>query len=276
MTNETNQPDLSEGDLDSLMKSRLPLPVAEKLEVGQQLARSLLQPDHFLHYLTVFREQAEREGGSVYLLTIHQHSPRVSLQRAVQAASTALDNLNHFRWSTLGRQTGSWLGREAVPYAALAAVVPEQDGDGCWHAHGCLYVPPGPGGELTAEGDLVSGLSRFRDSENRIRVLHERCVHIQAIQQQEDLRPIAAYATEGWHSCPAHQRIIELAPSAKAGRHLAHRWRGVAVEFQVLEAEREAHWAWEDQRRNLRCADLRAAFLRRARSISRAGRREPS
>jgi hypothetical protein len=274
--NETNHPELSESDLDILRKSRLPLPATEQLEVGQQLGRSLLKPDHFLHYLTVFARLAERQSGSVYLLTVHQHSTRVSLERAVQAASTAVDNLNHFRWSTLGRQTGSWLGREAVPYAALAAVVPEQDGDGCWHTHGCLYVPPGPGGELTAEGDLVTGLSRFRDSENRICVLHEGCVHIEAIQHQEDLRPIAGYATEGWQSCPAHQRVIELTPSAKAGRHLAHRWRAVSAEFQVLEAERELHWAWEDQRRNLRCAELRAAFLRRARAISRAGRRERS
>ncbi len=274
--NQTNQPDLSEGYLDSLMKSRLPLPVAEKLGVGQQLARSLLKPDHFLHYLTVFRKLAEREGGCVYLLTIHQHSPRVSLQRAVQAATGAVNSLNNFRWSHLAQQRGSWLSRAATPFAAIGAVIPERDEEACWHTHGCLYLPLGPGGELTEDRDLTAALSLYRNSDNQIRILHDGAVHAQEIPLQEDLRPIAAYATHGWRTCPPEHRILELVPAAKAGRHLARRWREVTAEFEVLQAELEMHWAWEHHRRDQRCVELRSEFLRRARAISRAGRRERS
>jgi hypothetical protein len=137
----------------------------------------------------------------------------------VQAAAGAVNSLNNFRWSNLSQQSGSWLSRAAIPFAALGAVIPEQDEEGRWHTHGCLYLPVGPGGELAEEGDLVAGLRQYRDSENRIHVLHAGCVHIQEIPLQEDLRPIAAYATEGWQTCPADHRVIELVPCTKAGRH---------------------------------------------------------
>jgi hypothetical protein len=152
----------------------------------------------------------------------------------------------------------SWLNEAAIGHRPLSLLTPECDGDGRWHLHGFLHLPP----------SIMATPGRIRDwlrsvPPNRrtpARQLHDDAVHLHQLHEWEVLRPYTEYVTKSWDQLqPSDHRVIP----APFGATVAADWGPINLRMEHLQMERLRLQRAEDHEVGVRTAILLEEGARR-------------